>query len=106
MRHAQELSADPQPDLDDIDIVELKDIKMLKYLGAGSFGKVREGSMYHNPVAVKILDPPKVRGHLGSIQTPDVKVKEPIRTALLKVRTFVSTSRGPAFSGILLCISG
>ena len=42
-------------DDEDLELVEAKDIVLKRFLGDGGFGTVREGSLHHTRVAVKII---------------------------------------------------
>ena len=70
----------------DLDIVELKDIKFLRHLGNGAYGTVREALLQHTPVAVKILKEGEVVGALGSVANADGQELQDMRKNLVRVR--------------------
>jgi hypothetical protein len=74
---------------EDVDIVDASDVRLLRHLGNGAFGTVREGDLHHTPVAVKILKEGEVGGALGSLALASGnsgKDLQDIRKHLIQVR--------------------
>jgi hypothetical protein len=63
----QKINSSTMLEEEDVDIVNFNDVRLLRYLGNGAFGTVREGYLHHTPVAVKILKEGEVGGALGSL---------------------------------------